>query len=510
MIQEIEIPLDGTINRRDPGDKLTEGQVRARENFLVTGIGESKHNQKMLGSDRLTTSALSKKFTWASRYYSGQIAKTFAFSNGTIYHISEAGTATAKKTNLNPSSYPSNQIMKVSGNNVMYLVDGFNGMYSHDGNIGQEWNKENSVELNFVQILSHLDRMVGFEEDSEDLYISANLNPTNYTDSTDAIVITIGAKRGAKIMAIALLNETLYIFKQDSIWVLEGSSPSTFSVREVHPSLGTAARWSVKVGKSGGIFFLGSDYEFYVTAGTQGSTQLLSYNLCVAGEGIHITELINKSHAFLAVGTFHKDLYRCSFTETGKVENNLEYIWNTINKTDSLTRGNNVSCYAIYDKSPDTGDLITGRSDTGHLMIQYRGLNWDNQASSPTMPYKLASGFIPSGIRNTRFLRFWAKLNVRGAYDITVKTQLDTRLAVSDYKSNTVPAQGETKGMTNLLRINNQESITSRAVLPWLSSKGNSISFIIDEDLNNRDINITSFVVEAIVTGKKRSKYVQI
>ena len=71
-------------------------------------------------------------------------------------------------------------------------------MYSHDGNLSNNFRIETAVTRNFVWMVSFLDRMFAFEEDSEDLYFSANLVPTDFTNSTDAGLITIGAKGGAR------------------------------------------------------------------------------------------------------------------------------------------------------------------------------------------------------------------------------------------------------------------------------------------------------------------------
>ena len=204
----------GNIDRRNAVDEGDMTDVLIRENMEVIGIGNARMVKKLPGTDRLTATGLSSgSFTWAYRYYSGNVAKTFAFSNGVLYHVAPNGALTSKVSVLSTTAYPSAEIMKVSGNNVMYFVDGANGMWSHDGNSGHDFVKENSVTLNFVQIISHLDRMWGFEENSDTLNFSVNLNPVNYTDSTDAGSVSVGAKRGSKIQFIALLYETLFIFK---------------------------------------------------------------------------------------------------------------------------------------------------------------------------------------------------------------------------------------------------------------------------------------------------------
>jgi hypothetical protein len=509
-IQQVTIKPVNTMNRRDVIDMIADDEVSTRENFIVEGVGNNKVNRKSPGSKRITSSALTNKFTWLGRYYSGSTAKTFGYSNGALYHVSPAGATTSKVGSLEPTAYPHSEIMKVSGANIMYFVDGFNGMYSHDGNDDHSWKKESSVTLNFVYIISHLDRMWGFTEDSEDLYFSKNLVPTDFTDVDDSGTITIGAKRGKKIMAMALLNEVLYIFKEDSIWVLVGRTPSEFQVREIHPFLGTSSRFSVQNVETA-IMFLASDFEVYSFGGTFDSTKLISYNIALGGDlTSHLPEIINTNRVDQCYGAFHNHFYRLSFVETTQTENKMEYLFNTVNQTDSFTRGNNVSCYVVLNTLPDKNLLYTGRSDTGHIMLQYDGKNYDNDDSTSTMSYKIRTKSVRAqdeAVFNVRWEKIWANIKVQGAQLLPINYYLDARNANSDARTENMTTQGETKSVATIT-INSQESISSRAVLKRAGSIGQSISLEIDDSGRDIDIVFSSFVLDAIVKTKKRNEKV--
>lgn len=505
--QDITIFPTGKINRRDPAAYIDQSEVRMRQNMLVIGNGDNKQVKKMPGSDRYTNTTVDGLYTWASRYYSAGITKTFAFAKGSLYYIASDGTPTNVLGVLNQTARPVSEIMKISDNNVMYLSDGFNGMYSHDGNIANTWNKEATVTLNFVHMISHLDRMFGIEENSEDLYFSANLQPYNYTDSNDAGLITIGAKRGAKIQALVLLNETLYIFKEDSVFVLEGRTPSEFRVRQIHGVPGTPARFSV-VNVESGIIYMDQSYEFREFNGV--TSKILSYNIAIGGDLTKdLPSIINKNLPDNVVACFHNNLYRCAFTESGAVANNLEYILNTINLTDSITRGNNVNCYSIWDKTPDHQELITGRSDASYLMYQYRGLNYDNQNASSSMPIILDSR-VNAGVNNARYKRLWASVNILGEDVLTVKTAVDTRLSTSNQSTNSFESVGEKNSITNFLTVNNQENMTDRVNLPMSNSKGQSLMIRLEQDKRDLDVSLIAWNLEVIVKEKKRRKHVGI
>lgn len=511
----LDIPVTGRINRRDARDKLAKGEVLFRENMLVEGIGKDKRCKKMPGSDRYSATDLGGNYTSGYRYYTGITAETFAFNDYTkkLYFIDENGNESeVQHLPSGQVAYPVYETVRVSENNIMYISDGFNGMYSYDGNIAHTVQKETAVTLNFVDMIAHLDRLFGFEEDSDAGYFSKNLVPTNFTDSSDAGTFIIGAKRGSKLMRIIKYQNNLYWFKDDSIWILEGTTPSTFSLREVVPNLGLASRRGIAVTPTA-IFFLGSDFEVYQFQGTLGSLKLMTFNIALGGDlSKDLNEIINKDRLSQVSACYHNYLFRMSFVETGETQNKLEYIFNTTNETDSFTRGNNVSCYIVYDKSIDKGKLVTGRSDgVGRLMHQYRGLNWDNQASSPTMPVKLMSAFVRGAkdkLANFRCKHLWADLQVLGALGIPVDYYLDTRLAKSTSKTVTLSAANEQKNLTNFIRTNNQTSTTSRETLHFNYAMGQSIAFAIDQNLNNQDISLSSFFIDVVEGSRKRSRYI--
>ena len=501
------IGIDGRINRRDLLNKIEDGEVRIRENLMVVGSGKEKLNRKVPGSKRYTTVDTGDYYISGYRYYTKKDArKTFAFNNGLIYSVAESGAVTADTNPFSVTAIPSWEIMRVSDTDFLYFSEGVNtGMFSHDGNIGNTWKKETAVTLNLVGMLSWLDRMWGFEEDSEDLNFSANLVPTNFTDSTDAGTITIAAKRGSKIMAIALLYDSLYILKQDAIFRIRGRTPAEFEVVEVHPYLGLGARraWA---NTDSGIIFLGSNMEFYFFGGTLDSTILLSYKTAINGDLTKsLAPMINANKAQNFVASYHNNIFRCSMTETGQTTNNIEWCFNTINETDFVTRGFNISCYIRFDRSPDKGELLTGRTDIGHLMLHNQGLNTDNNAAAPSMQVRLLTKSVGSDEpRNIRFKRAWFNVGVVNNDPIPCYYHLDARNLRSSAGSDNWTAIGETRKTTGNLTIPTQDAISSRVNLDYGKAKGQSIAFEIDHLANGFDFELQSIGIEAIVKPTRK------
>lgn len=503
-------PITGRVNRRDLVDKLGDG-VLARENFIVVGIGKDKYNKKHPGSDRLVGTPVDGTFTRLFRYYNGETAKWFGYSisslAGKLQYIDNYGAVTLIENlaTTGEGSAPTFLEMKVSESNTGIFMDGFNGIWSYDGNEGNGWTAQPQVSFNPISGTIHLDRLFCFPDDSEDLYFSVNLNPFDFTNSTDAGIIQIGAKRGSIIQNIGIMNETLYIFKQDSIWVMEGRTPSEFTIREVVPDLGLAARYGIARIKNGPFVFLGSDYEFYSFDGNQ--VKKLSYNIAIGGDLTKdLVPVINKYRMLQVDACFHQDLFRCSFVENGETVANVEYIFNTTNETDGLTRGNGVTCYLVQDKEPDKGELITGHTN-GRVMYQYRGLNWDNDAGdTSTMPVKLQSGFVrPADVNNVRMLKVFGDFKVQGAQALTMYNYVDNRNAVSDRRSFQLPITGEYKALTNFIRTASQLAVTSRGIPNWYGAKGQTHSLEIDTDLHDIDLAVGNLQAEFLVKNRKRS-----
>lgn len=514
MRETVKLTPNGRINRRTVMTTIKDDEVVIRENLFVNGSGKST-NKKFYGSDRLTTTSLGNTpVIWGTRYYNVNQRVTFFFSSGNLYQQQEGGGTTTLSpavfsediNNISPCSV---QMQVSSARLLIFSEGGTTGMFSYDGNISMTFTKQTAVTLNFVDMAVHLDRLWGFEEDSEDLYFSKNLDPFNFTDSTDAGVVTVGPRRGAKIQRIMVLNETLFIWKNDSIWALEGKTPSEFRLTEIVSFKGLASRWSLCMCENGITVGLMSDYEVWSFGGTVSSLQLLTYDLSLSGElsdGNSVQAIINKDKLNTVRAVYHNFLYRMSFTESGETQNNLEYIYNFINKTDSFTRGNSVGCYIHYDRIPDKNELVTGRSDIGRLMYQNRGQNWDNQATNASMTIKLRTKAVGlESARNSRIRRLWLNPVVGGANQLPINIYKDARVAFSDATTDNFDLQGETKSLTGMLRTNSQDAITSRFIPRWANSKGQNFSFEINYQAFSQDIEFESFEIELIKKNQKRS-----
>ena len=243
-----------------------------------------------------------------------------------------------------------------------------------------------------------------------------------------------------------------------------------------------------------------SDYELHEFNGTQ-QMKLLTYDVALFGDLTKdLNPIVNTFRLDQICATYHNFLYRMAFCsmDSSAVQNDMEYCRSSINDVDFFTRGNKVSSYCIWDRSPDQKQLVTGRSDIGRLMKQYQGLNWDNDASGATMSILTQTKFY--GLdepRNFRVRRYWGNFGVLGAQNIPIRMFIDSRNAASDSTSDELITQGETKALM-AMRLNSQTAISSRQIPRHANSKCQNFSLKIEETIADRDLEFSSFHAEII------------
>lgn len=503
----VKIMPVGNIDRRSLVTQGKSNAVLTRENMFVVGSDpESQFIRKHSGSDRYNSSTVSSyKAVSPFRYYDVlNSRKNFFFSGGKVWFIDEAGNTDEVLSLFNVNAYPVFVEAQVSSNRILYFMEGVNtGMYSYDGNLSNTFQKEVAVTLDPVDAVMWLDRMWVFEEDSESLYFSKNLEPTNFTDSTDAGVIIIGAKRGSKLQKVIVGNDdNLYIFKTDSTWVIQGRTPSEFVVREINPTMGLAARRSLQKVNNGMIGLM-SDYEVYSFDGQ--NFKLLTYNVSLSGDFTsNLQAIINRDSMDQVNSCYHNFTYRMSFVESGAVVNDMEYCFNTINETEFFTRGAKIASYLVYDRIPDKRELVTGRSDEGRLMHMYRGSNWDNQATGATMRILTKTKYMGLGqARNFRVRKMWLNSGVRTARTIPIRTYIDGRNLYNEGISDDMATFGEANA---ILGMSSQDSVTSRQIPRHNNAKCQNIALEIDYQLSNLNFEFSSFEMEIISKNEKRSE----
>ena len=497
-----EAPVNG-LNRVLPSHELPPGQLQKSMNMYPThGV-----LKKVEGTERYNLDSLGNHpITWVHRYYGrkadGQkVKKVFCFYDDAIYvGNDQARTLSAVESGFNKGGYPSSEIIQVGGNARMYFFnEGKDVPYYYEGGTGNTF-YQSAITLQPIMGVAWLDRLWVFEENSNVLYYSKNLDPENFTDSTDAGEIQIGISKREIIMGIIRYNDTLYIFSDRKIYYISGRTPSTFSVREIHANLGLGATHALCAVEAS-IVFMGSDFELYSFDGSLASIRCISLEL-------NFRDMINPLKAERVVCGYHNDLLRVSFEpfsqESTTVFNSDELITNVKDFGQNgqpkwgHARGTNVSCYSVWNRFGDRNELVTGRSDnTGCLMFHGRTNNFDGQAIEIQARTR---DIVASLDTNVRIPTIYVNGKTNGENTIVVRSYLDTRN--SEYSTNDISQEGEVYTL-GFIRIAQQAAFNERMQLDIDKSKGQMISIEIWNNTLDRDIQIYSFSVGIRKSAKK-------
>lgn len=474
----------GRIDRRSPRNSGDYSRPYLRENWLSRdGVLRMPR-----GTLKVVTSAITDRITWTGRYHTletGSISpKTFAYSkDGKIWIINNlAHTATEVETGLSANAFPRHWLYKVMTQTKMYLVDGVD-LYKYDGNNDNNFEKititdTGGLSILPIDVIEHKDRLCLLSKAY--IYVSKNLDPEVYNDSTDSIQIIVGSGKGENLAFGKIPgNDTLYVLNTEGIFALYGDTlsavASTFEIRLVDGRKIIAGRTAQYVENA--IVFLADDYNIWSFNGS--TTTKLSHDE-------KLEDFINKNREMLdkAVATYYNNYYMLSFVETGSAENNLEVWWDALENKCEFVRGRNVSCYLYIDPTVEAPFQQLGRSDINMVMWADQGYNFDNKAIATKLWTKDIT--IKKG-KNIRFLSFYPELEGEGARIISIKYFLDGRLGdVSGNAQWLQSMEGEYRSL-GLIRIKNQSQFTD-AVRPKINyAKGQSIAFFINyEELDGR------------------------
>jgi len=224
------LKFNGTIDRRSPRSEGDPTEPIARENLLCRDGKLSNVD----GTEKFSSTQLDDKVTWLGRYTTSETGieqpKTYAYTqDGKLHKLNDYDSVIVKdiKTGMNINAYPKSWTFKVGTINYMYLVDGLK-LWKFNGNNDNIWEDVKLVDINDddvkpIDVIEHKDRLFVISELS--LYISANLDPDNFTDPIDSLEIVVGSGKG-KNLALAKIEDFLFILNTEGIFVLRGDTIS--------------------------------------------------------------------------------------------------------------------------------------------------------------------------------------------------------------------------------------------------------------------------------------------
>lgn len=501
------------INRRYPEHLLKDANDKQYCQELLNMINLDKKTTIVGGASRANTVAVVGDIKWSKRIYytiGGDFKKDqFAIADGKIYKLNEADKTLNQvtidnnlATFMDQEFYPIDATIKVAEQVTTFLIDGMY-FYKYNGNDSGNWEKlplKQDVDGNDIEpvyIAEYLDRLWVLCKQRNVLLFSKNLNPENYSDSTDAGLIDLSPGKGGFPTGLIVHNGFLHVVHEDYIVPVTGSSVSTFGVRPgdyLHGRGSRAPRSILKLDEDFG-FLNSTDNEYYIYSDL---TTPLSYNL-------KLQELMNPVLASQTVAHLDTTLncIRISYIFTGQYVLNAEEIYSrNEQKWCGQTRGRSISTYSQWNGRGDSGVLYTGRSDTGLLMCNDSSLNFDGAA----IHYKyVTASYIADDDAVVQFQYFELDAKSGGDAEIPLSYHLDSLITSRGQEG--INNEGEIISL-GLIKIADQRTFLNRAV-PFIDKrKGRMIRFQIEETVTNRVLELYGINVGFVKDQRIFSKYI--
>ena len=497
------LKFNGKIDRRSPKDEGKPEDPILRQNWLSRD-GVLK---KPAGTERVITNLMSDRPRWIDRYYSietGIISpKTFVYTkDGKLWHKDDLGRlVSVVQVGLNQNAYPKSWPFKQQTQTLLFLVDG-KDLWKYDGNNDYKWEKVTLVDVDKnpfypTDIIEHRDRLILMTEAF--VYISKNLEPTVFDDSTDSIQIIIGSGKG-KNLALGKIEDRLYILNTEGIFALSGdvisALASTFEVRLVEERKIIAGRTAKTVEKA--INFLADDLELWSFNGQ--TSEMLSYNE-------KLKDFINPYRDYLdkAVADYYNHYYMLSVVGNNATENDLEIWWDALENKIEFIKGRNVAAYMHSDPTRELPYQELCRSDVNTVMLADITTGFDD---TPIESLLKTRDIVVEKGRNVRFTNFYPHIQPIGDRYITFTYFLDGRLSNLTGTPNWQQhLMGESKVLGGI-HINNQNQ-AMYAVSPkiWYA-KGQSIAFDISDATPNLQCEFLGIGIEYVRKHMKKKRFV--
>ena len=491
---DFTLKFNKKIDRRSPSDEGDLNSPLLRENWLSR---DGKLSTPPGHTAQFTD--LSDVPRWMGRYHTIEVGQTspksFVYTqDGKIYVLDDqAKTSTIVRENLNLNARPRHWLFKTNKQTKMFFVDGIN-LFKYDGNNDNNFEIVSLLDsggdsVKPIDVIEHKDRL--FVISKTDIFVSKNLDPEVFDDATDSIQLIVGSGKGTNL-AVGKIEDKLYIFNTEGIFILDGDVISalaaTFEVRLIDERNIIAGGTVFKVEKA--LLFMADDYELWSWDGS--NSQMLSFELKLKDFIFQSPTMLDK-----AVAIYDDNYYKMSFVAGGDVEPNIEVWWDAFENTIDIVKGRKVSCYMQTDSTIETEFIQMGQSDSGTIVQEGIGNNFDGSAISTRIRTR---DITPKKGFNVRFLTFFPQFMPTGNRNIIIRYLLDGRLsnpagANANFEQS---LRGEILSPIGL-PIVNQGQFTGR-VRPKINyARGESIAFEIVEETDGLKSDFESMRVEYLV-----------
>jgi hypothetical protein len=339
-------------------------------------------------------------------------------------------------------------------NDILFIVNGENTNKKWDGTTFA--NQAGSPPIaKYIRVHKNRMFLAGNPTNPSRLYFSELGDPENWPV---LYFIDIGKGDGDKITGFGVLLDNLVIFKTNSIWVLQGDSPSNFVLRKVVDGYGSVSQTSI------------TNVKETLTAFTKdGALFFDGVRSALASEKIEKTiKNLNKSYLSLASAVFFDNKLYIAVPEGDSMKNNLVLVFDTLRTAWTLYRGIPVSEWVVWRKY-NQDILLFGSSETGQVYEFGVGYSDDG---NPIEAYFVTKHFDFGVIEQKKLVRSLIAAT-------SSQVSADTQFSISFFKDQesetpSITINSSANGKLSVTRI--IPSVVGVSMLRTLAIKGKHVS----------------------------------
>jgi hypothetical protein len=178
----------------------------------------------------------------------------------------------------------------------------------------------------------------------------------DFDTSNNAGQINIPAGKGDNGTGLYSINGSLYVFQRNAIWVLLGSSPANFELRNVSNEIGLIDKRTIVEYDAYLIFYSGKD--IYIFDGSN------LKNLTANRVNTTISEFGSKTNP---AATLWGSTYILSFTVSGGSYNSKSIFYDIVNDKFGIHEGVFASAWSNWNGGTDNGEVYFASSNQGTI-----------------------------------------------------------------------------------------------------------------------------------------------
>jgi hypothetical protein len=339
-------------------------------------------------------------------------------------------------------------------NDILFIVNGENVNKKWDGTTFADQAGSPPI-AKYIRVHKNRMFLAGNPTNPSRLYFSELGDPENWPV---LYFIDIGKGDGDKITGFGVLLDNLVIFKTNSIWVLQGDSPSNFVLRKVVDGYGSVSQTSI------------TNVKETLTAFTKDGVFFFDgVRSALASEKIEKTiKNLNKSYLSLASAVFFDNKLYIAVPEGDSMKNNLVLVFDTLRTAWTLYRGIPVSEWVVWRKY-NQDILLFGSSETGQVYEFGVGYSDDG---NPIEAYFVTKHFDFGVIEQKKLVRSLIAAT-------SSQVSADTQFSISFFKDQepetpSITINSSANGKLSVTRI--IPSVVGVSMLRTLAIKGKHVS----------------------------------